>query len=228
MAHILRVAASVVACAVLALPASAGAQDTATVSGLWSGSVLSPEGQHPISVAVVEQDGRLVGVLSGAAGQVPLEGTRTGDSINLRFSVDYQGAPLPITLTAKPGADALSGTADFGGQAQGTWSASRVSPTGISGAWTFSADAGNGPIPGALTLLEEGGKVNGRLLVRSHGVDGVVTGTNGNGALTLKVDATVDGSPVTIDLPGKVDGATSLSGTFAVGDMTGRWSATRP
>jgi hypothetical protein len=227
MAHIFRIAASVVVCAVLALPASARAQDTTALSGLWRVSVVSPEGQHPVSVAVVEQDGRLVGVLSGAAGQVPVEGTRTAEAVSLRFSVNYEGAPLPITLTAKPGGDSLSGAADFGGQAQGTWTASRVSPTGLNGAWTFSADAGDGPVPGALTLLEENGKVNGRLLVRSRGVDGVVTGTNGNGVLTLKVDATVDGSPVTIDLPGKVEGAT-LSGTFAVGDMTGRWSATRP
>jgi hypothetical protein len=155
MAHILRIAASVVVCAVLALPASAGAQDTAALSGLWTVSVVSPEGQHPVAMAVAEQDGRLVGVLSGAAGQVPVEGTRTAEAVSLRFSVNYEGAPLPITLTAKPGGDSLSGAADFGGQAQGTWTASRVSPTGLNGAWTFSADAGDGPIPGALTLLEE-------------------------------------------------------------------------
>lgn len=222
----MRVAASVVACAVAALPASAGAQDSTALSGLWTVSVVSPQGQHPISMVVVEQDGRLAGVLSGAAGQVPVEGTRTAEAVSLRFSVNHEGAPLPITLTAKPGGDALSGAADFGGQAQGTWSASRATPTGVGGAWAFSADDGNGPIPGALTLLEEDGKVSGRLIVRSRGVDCAILGTNVDGVVTLKADGTVDGSPVAIDMPGKVDGAT-LSGTFAVADISGRWTATR-
>lgn len=215
------------ACAVLTLPAPAAAQDNTALSGLWSGSVTSPEGQHPVSMVVVEQDGRLAGVLSGAAGQVPVEGTRTAEAVSLRFSVNYEGAPLPITLTAKPGGDSMSGAADFGGQAQGTWTASRTTPTGVNGAWTFSADDGNGPIPGALTLLEGNGKVSGRLLVRSRGVDCVISGTHVDGVLTLKADGTVDGSPVAIDLPGKVDGAT-ISGTFAVADLSGRWTATRP
>lgn len=228
MAHIFPATASVVACVVLALPAFAAAQDNPGLSGVWSVTVISPEAQHPASLVVIEQDGQVTGVMGGPAGQVPVDGTRTAEAVSLRFSVDYEGAPLPITLTARPGADALSGEATFGTDAQGTWKASRVTPTGITGAWTFWAAHEGGPIPGALTLLEENGKVSGRLLVRSRGVDGVVSGTNGDGALALKVDATVDGSPVEIDMPGRVDGASALSGRFAVGDITGRWSATRP
>ena len=228
MAHFFRVAASVVACGVLALPASAGAQqDSSTLSGVWNVTVMSPEGQHPASLVVMEQDGRLAGLVSGGAGQAPVNGTRTADAVTLRFSVDYQGAPLPITLTAPASGDALSGVATFGDDAQGSWKATRLTPTGLSGAWNFSADPGDGPIPGSLTLLENDGTLSGRLVVRSHGVDGIVSGQNGGGTLTLKVDATIDGSPTTISLPGKVEGE-ALSGTFSVGDLSGRWTATRP
>lgn len=214
------------ACLALGLPVSARAQDSASLTGLWSVVVISPEGQHPVSMAVVEQDGRLAGVLNSAAGQVPLEGTRTPEAITLRFSVSHEGAPLPITLTAAPGAHPLTGTANYGGQAEGTWTANRAAPTGANGAWTFSADAGDGPIPGALTLLEDGGKVTGRLLVPGRGVDCVMSGTNLDGTLTLKASGIVDGSPVVIEMPGKVDGA-AIAGTFTVADLSGRWTATR-
>lgn len=214
-------------CGVLALSTTATAQNGAPLTGVWDVSVVSPEGETSGRLAVSDDDGRLAGVLGGPGGNIPVEGSRTGDTVTLRFSVQHEGAPLAIVMTAPPGGDALAGTVDFAsGQASGTWKASRATPTGINGVWAFSADGGEGAIPGVLTLLERNGEVSGRLVVRSRGVDGVVKGTVADSALKLKVDATADGSPVTIDMPGKVDGE-ALSGTFSVADLSGRWSAKR-
>lgn len=222
-----RFPAAALATACLLVPSLAAAQPNGTVAGLWNVVVVSPEGEATASLAIAEDGGRVAGLLSGARGQVPVEGTSTSDALTLRFSVMYEGMPLPITLTAAPTGDTLSGQADYAGQATGTWKATRATANGVNGVWSFSADAGDGAIPGALVLLDENGTVYGRLVVRSRGVDGRVTGTQQNGALALKAEATVDGSPVTIDMPGKVDGA-GLSGTFSVGDIFGRWSAARP
>ena len=214
-------------CGMLALPAAATAQNGAPLTGVWDVSVVSPEGETSATLAVSDDDGRLAGVLGRPGGNIAVEGARTADTVTLRFSVQYEGAPLPIVMTAPPGGDALAGMVDFArGQASGTWKASRATATGINGVWAFSADGGEGAIPGVLTLLERNGEVSGRLVVRSRGVDGVVKGTRAESALKLSVDATADGSPVTIDMPGNVDGE-ALSGTFSVADISGRWSATR-
>lgn len=228
MTNSLRVVASFVMC-VLAAPAGATAQEAGSLTGQWKVSVTSPEGVTPATLALSDDGGRLAGVLSSTRGQVPVEGSRTPDAVTVRFTISYEGAPLPIVLTAKPdGADALKGAADFGGQAAGSWSATRVPPTGISGAWAFSADVGNGtPTPGQLTLVEDKGAVSGYLLVRSRGVRGVVKGTQKDGELKLTVDGSSSNGPITIDMTGKATGE-SLTGTFSVADITGRWTATRP
>lgn len=216
--------------AVLSMPALAQAQPAPTagnLAGVWTVAVTSPQGETPVTLALTDDNGRLAGVLSSPRGNVPVEGTRTADAVTLRFSVNHEGAPLPVALTAPAGADALSGTADFGGQASGTWKASRTTPKGVEGVWLFTAVHNDGTeSKGTLTLLESNGSVNGRLIIRERNVDGVARGALKDGALALTVDATVDGSPITIDLPGEV-AAEKLSGTFAVADISGRWSATR-
>lgn len=214
-------------CGVLSVPAAATAQNGTPLTGVWDVSIVSPEGATSSTLAVADDGQRLAGVLGSPRGNIPVEGSRTADTVTLRFSVQYEGAPVPIVMTAPLGGDALAGTVDFAsGQASGTWKASRAIASGINGVWAFTADGGEGAIPGVLTLLERNGEVSGRLVVRSRGVNGVVKGTRAESALRLTVDATADGSPVTIDMPGKVDGE-ALSGTFSVADLSGRWSATR-
>ena len=41
------------------------------------------------------------------------------------FTINFQGTPLPITLTGKVDGDTMAGKADFGGFAEGDWSAKR-------------------------------------------------------------------------------------------------------
>ena len=213
-----------VAGALLVAPPPALAQN-GSVAGVWAITVTSPEGPASARLALADENGRLSGLIAGDRGSYPVHGTRAEDTLTLNFTIRYDGAPLPITLTAKPAADSLTGDVNFGGQDTGTWKAQRTAGGGVDGAWTFSAtDAGGTPRTGVLTLLDSNGTVNGRLVVRSHGVDGAVKGTRVDNALKLTVDAHVDGSPVTIDLPGSVDGK-SLKGTFSVADLSGTWTA---
>lgn len=230
MHNSLRLTVAAAALALLAFAPAARAQAPGTLTGLWNVSVMSPEGVAAAALALADDGGQLAGILSSPRGKVPVEGARTGDTVTLRFSVNYEGAPLPVVLTAPAAAgDAIEGAADFGGgQAAGTWKAAKADPSGINGVWSFSADDGSGtPTKGHLALIEDAGTVSGRLLIRSRGVAGVVKGTHQDGQLQLTVDATADGAPIAITMPGKVDGG-SLSGTFSVADISGRWTAERP
>ena len=41
------------------------------------------------------------------------------------LTIDYQGSPMVITYTGTTDGKTMSGDADFGGLAQGSWSAAR-------------------------------------------------------------------------------------------------------
>ena len=222
-----RVVRTLLAAALLATPIAAVAQEDVRLTGTWSVAVTSPDGVFPAALALTEEGDRLTGIVVGERGPAPVEGTRAADGVTLRFSITYEGAPLHIVMSAPAARDELSGRVDFGGVAEGTWTARRDAPAGVSGAWAFTADDGGMPVPAQLMLVEDGGRVNGRLLARSHGIDGLVRGTVTDGVLQLAVDATVNGSPLVIDLPGRLTGET-LAGTYAAGDRAGRWTAVRP
>lgn len=212
--------------------APASSPDTANakaaVAGMWSLSLTTPQGEVPMTMVVSDNAGKLAGVISGTRGQMAVNGASAAEGVTLKFSVPYQGAPMPITLTGKPAADALSGDADFGGQATGTWKASRLSPEGVTGVWKFTSTGGDGSHnPGVLTLLEKAGVVSGRLVMNQPNLDGVIKGNKTDAKLALTMDATVDGSPMSITMPGRVDGPASLAGTYSVADVSGSWTATR-
>jgi hypothetical protein len=209
----------------LMVAAPAAFAQSGSVAGVWTLTVNSPEGAASARLAVADESGRLSGLISGERGSYPVQGTRAEDKVTLNFTIRYDGAPLPITLTAKPAADTLEGAVDFGGQETGTWKATRTDAGAADGAWTFTAsDSSGSSSTGVLTLLDANGTVNGRLVIRSRGVDGAVKGIRTADALKLTVEATVDGSPITIDLPGSVDGK-ALKGTFSVADLSGTWTA---
>lgn len=48
-----------------------------------------------------------------------------GHDVVLVLTIDYQGAPMTITLTGVVADGRMSGGADYGGLAEGTWSAAR-------------------------------------------------------------------------------------------------------
>lgn len=213
--------------AFLLMPMAAEARQDAGLTGFWDAAVTSPEGVAPARLALVDDGTRVSGVVVGERGALPVEGTRTPDGVSLRFTITYEGAPMLIVMKAPGAGDALEGGVDFGGLAEGTWTATRTASSGVNGAWALSADEGGTPVRGQLLLVEADGQVSGRLLARSRGIDGMVRGSVADGVLKLTVDATADGGPIVIDLPGRLTGDT-LAGTYAVNDLSGRWTAARP
>lgn len=214
------------AACVLLSPAVAAAQEDVRLTGSWSVEITSPEGLHPAVLALSDEGGRLSGVVVGAAGPAAVDGTRGPEGVTLRFTIAYEGAPMRIVMRAPAVGPELAGSVDFGGLADGTWSARPRTASGVSGAWTLTADDRGAPVSAQMLLVEDAGRVSGRLLARSHGIDGLVKGTLADDVLQLSVDAEVDGAPMVIDLPGRLSGE-SLAGTFAAGNRSGRWTAVR-
>lgn len=94
--------------------------------GAWEFTTNSPEGTYVSQMEIREEAGKVVAVAKGARGERPydsvaLDGTR----IVLVMTIDYNGTPLTITYRGQVDGKAMSGDADFGGMASGTWSATR-------------------------------------------------------------------------------------------------------
>jgi hypothetical protein len=103
--------------ALLAVPSMA-----ADISGRWTFAVdLGGQGGSP--KFTFEQKGEaLTGVYSGQLGEAKLKGTVKGDRVEFEFetsgiTVVYSGAVVSATE--------MKGKTDYGGQAEGTWTAKR-------------------------------------------------------------------------------------------------------
>lgn len=109
---------------VLLVGSLASAQNAAL--GAWEFTTNSPEGTYVSQMEIREESGKLVAVAKGARGERPYDSVSVeGSRIVLVMTIDYNGTPLTITYRGQVDGTAMSGDADFGGMATGSWSASR-------------------------------------------------------------------------------------------------------
>ena len=116
---------SILALIFLPLFVTLTAAQSAEVTGDWEVTIKAPTGSRQAK-ATFKQDGeKLSGVFKNERGEVPCQGTIKGKEITLTYTVKFQDQDLPITLTGKLDGDSMAGKADFGGFAEGEWTAKR-------------------------------------------------------------------------------------------------------
>ena len=240
--------------ALLLMPGRAFAQTS--VAGNWDVTINSPQGSNT-SLVVFKQDGEKVsGVLKGRAGELPFDGgTLTGNELKFSFTINTQGMQLPITLTGKVEGETMSGKADFGGFAEGDWTAKRATATadaapastasattatatatttapavastaGAGGKWDVLLVTPGGEFPATATLTDNAGKISGTFASQMGEV--AVTGTLEGKALKMTMVAQTPQGEMTVVLTGDVDGDAIVNGQAdvpGVGAMP--WSAKR-
>jgi hypothetical protein len=236
----------------LFVPGLASAQTT--VAGNWDVTINSPQGANT-SLVVFKQDGdKVSGVLKGRGGELPFEGgTLTGNDLKFSFTINTQGMALPITLTGTVAGDTMTGKADFGGFAEGDWTAKRASATadaapastastttattttapaaaasttGANGKWDVLLVTPGGEFPATATLTDTAGKISGTFASQMGEV--AVTGTLEGKALKMTMVAQTPQGEMTVVLTGDVDGDAIVNGQAdvpGVGAMP--WSAKR-
>ncbi len=101
-----------------AKPSPTGYKD---VTGDWNLIVQTPDGPVKATLSVTLTGSVLSADADSERGLVKLTGTLSATEFKLSGLLQT----LPVTLVGKPGVQAMSGTADFGGHATGTWTASR-------------------------------------------------------------------------------------------------------
>src|SRR5262245_4256091 len=170
----------------LVLLVAAPAVAQTTIAGDWDMTINSPQGANTVKVTF-KQDGQKVdGLFKSPAGELAFTGSLVGDELKFTFSIPFQGQPLEIAMTGKVEGAAMTGKANFGGMADGDWTAKRTetataaaatttssstttgSPAaattsggGLAGKWDVTFVTPGGEFPANATLTEEGGKISG-------------------------------------------------------------------
>jgi hypothetical protein len=220
------------------------------VTGDWDVTVTSPQGTNTTPVSFKQEGAKVSGIFKGPQGSLPFDGgSVTGDDLKFTFTVQVQGMELPITLTGKIAGDTIAGKADFGGFAEGDWSAKRsaataaaaapaapaaapaatasvASGTGFGGKWDVMLKTPAGDMPANATLSETDGKLTGTFSSQVGEVP--VSGSAEGKLLKLTFIAQTPNGDMTVNMTGDLDGDNIVNGKAEVSGLGSmEWSAKR-
>ena len=98
------------------------------LSGMWTLTVQSPDGDNPLPITIVQDGEKLT-----ATGEIPdlgpieMTGTIDGTEVLFEWDLYIEGMEISIVLMGTIADDGtMSGTADFGGFGEGAWTAKRA------------------------------------------------------------------------------------------------------
>ncbi len=219
-----------------------------TVVGDWDMTINSPQGSNTVKVTF-KQDGQKVdGLFKSPQGELPFTGTLVGDELKFSFSIPFQGQPLEIAMTGKVEAAAMTGKANFGGMADGDWTAKRAdaataaastttppaatngssttaSGGGLAGKWDVTFITPGGEFPANATFTDEGGKISGTF--GSQMGEAPITGTVDGRTFKLTMTAQTPQGSMEVALTGEIEGD-SLKGKAEIAGMGQmEWTAKR-
>jgi hypothetical protein len=232
------------------VPATAIAQTN--ITGDWDLTINSPQGARTTLVSLKQDGEKVTGMFKSQAGELPVEGTIAGAELKLAFTINFQGQPLPITMSGTVDGASMGGKTDFGGFAEGDFSATRAGTTtapntaiteapttestaappaaattgGVAGTWDVMLTTQGGEIPVTATLTDEAGKISGT--IASHLGEVTVEGTIEGSTLKLSMVAKTPQGDIPVSLTGDVEGDSILNGKATFGGMgQGEWTARR-
>ncbi len=220
-----------IACAVIAAAQSAG------VVGSWEMTTVSPQGERK-SMLVIRQEGdKLVAVAKSQAGERKYDSVMVkGDDITMVLTIQFQGQDMKITYTGKISKDSMKGEADFGGLAQGDWSAvphkegammsspSAQSAANISGAWSFAVETSQGSGNPTFTFKQEGEMLTGTY--KGTFGEAPLKGTVKGSDISFTIKVNVQGQDMEVVYTGKIESATAMKGTAKLGELgDATWTA---
>jgi hypothetical protein len=187
------------------------AEEKSDVTGGWNVAV-EIAGNSGSPLFIFKQDGdKLTGKYKGQFGEANVTGKVKGDEIE--FSFEAQGAKIVYTGTVKKGS--MEGTADYAGQASGTWKAKKIDVTGT---WNVEIDLNGNQGTPKFTLKQEGEKLTGKYKGQFGEADvkGRVTGD--------EIEFSFEAQGSEIKYKGKIDKDTMKGEADYAGQASGTWT----
>jgi hypothetical protein len=110
----------------LAAHPTAQSQTAANIVGDWDITTVSPLGEQTNPMAISKDGDGYKAVVKSPQGELPYDKVQlAGNTVTIVLTIQYENSPMIITYTGRVEEKTMSGDADFGGLAQGTWSAVR-------------------------------------------------------------------------------------------------------
>lgn len=228
----------------LFLSASVAAAQSANVNGSWDATLTSPQGTFNVTMNLKQDGEKLTGGIKGRNGETPIEGTLKGKDVTIKYTIKFEGNDLPITLTATTDNSAMKGTADYGGFAQGDFTAKRSAETAsaapaktadvpaaaaaanVSGAWQFQVESPNGSGAPTFTFKQEGEKLTGQY--KGAFGEAPLTGTVKDNKIEFSIKVEAQGQALNIKYAGTIEKDGTMKGTAELGDLgSATWTAKR-
>jgi hypothetical protein len=228
--------------------AIANAQGNANVVGTWDMVVDSPQGKRPSTLVIKQEGDKLTAVAKSPRGERPYDSISVkGNEIKMVLTIKFQDQDMVITYTGKVEKDMMKGEADFGGLAQGEWSAvphkedaagagagtgtasgggagSGMPAENISGVWNFMVEAPQGTGTPVFTFKQDGENLTGTY--KGALGEAPLTGTVKGNDVKFSIKVTVQGQALTVAYTGKVEGKDKMKGTVVLGDFgEAKWTA---
>jgi hypothetical protein len=224
-----------------------------SLAGDWDVTINSPQGANTSKVTFKQDANKLDGMIKSPAGETPIGGTVEGEDVKVAFTINFQGMPFEIKLNGKLAGDTITGKADFGGFAEGDWTAKRsdaaaaatpatttapaasttsesstatTTMTGFGGKWDVTLKTPAGDFPANANLAVDGGKLTGTFGSQMGEVP--VEGTVEGNAMKIVMNAQTPQGPMTVVLTGDLDGDSIVNGKAEVAGMGQmEWTAKR-
>jgi len=226
-----------------------------SVAGDWDVTITSPQGANTSKVTFKQDASKVDGMIKSPAGETAIAGTVEGEELKVAFTINFQGMPFEIKLNGKVAGDTITGKADFGGFAEGDWSAKRSDATttassaataapvaaataaasaptnenaltGFGGKWDVTLKTPAGDFPANANLTVDGGKLSGTFGSQMGEVP--VEGTVDGNAMKVTMTAQTPQGPMTVVLTGDLDGDSIVNGKAEVAGMGQmEWTAKR-
>lgn len=96
------------------------------VFGEWEMTTISPVGENTNTVEFKKDGDTVKAVAKSPQGERPYDSTAVdGNKVTLVLTIDFQGQPMTITYMGTLAENQINGSADFGGLAQGSFSAKK-------------------------------------------------------------------------------------------------------
>jgi hypothetical protein len=222
------------------------------LAGDWDVTIISPQGANTSKVTFKQDANKLDGMIKSPAGETAIAGTVDGEDVKVAFTINFQGMPFEIKLNGKLAGDTIAGKADFGGFAEGDWSAKRsdaaaaaaatpaapaastaapssasaTTMTGFGGKWDVTLKTPAGDFPASANLAVDGGKLTGTFGSQMGEVP--VEGTVEGNAMKITLNAQTPQGPMAVVLTGDLDGDSIVNGKAEVAGMGQmEWTAKR-
>jgi len=106
--------ASLAVSALILTAGVAAASAQTSVAGDWVLTVNGPQGTVDTDASFRQAGDKVTGTFSSQLGETNVEGTMSGSTLSLAFSVVTQNGSIDIRMTAEVAGSEMKGTIDFG------------------------------------------------------------------------------------------------------------------